>query len=90
MVTMMGWNSGSGWVGLLLMSLGMVAFWALVIIAIMALLPGVRGDGTDRSQAPEPEEALRVLDERLARGQLDAQDYRARREMLTHGITHGS
>jgi len=85
MVTMMGWNGGPGWVGWLLMSVGMVAFWALVIMAIMALLPGVRADGTDRCRAWESEDALRVLDERLARGQLDVQDYRARRELLTHG-----
>lgn len=80
----MGWNGGVGWVGWLLMSLGMIAFWSLVVVATIALLPGVRDDEAERRRRPEPEDALRVLDERLARGQLDAQDYRARRELLRH------
>jgi hypothetical protein len=42
MVTMMGWNGEPGWAGWLLMSVGMVAFWVLVAIAIVALLPGVK------------------------------------------------
>jgi hypothetical protein len=50
MVTMMGWNSGPGWVGWLLSSVGMVAFWALVAIATMALLPGVQHDQAHRGR----------------------------------------
>ncbi len=69
----------------LLMNVGMVAFWTLVVLAMRALMPGVRDDGAERNRRPEPEDALSVLDGRLARGQLDAQDYRARRELLTHG-----
>jgi putative membrane protein len=81
MVTMMWWNGGAGWAGWLLMSVGMVAFWFLVIIAIMALLPGVQGD----HRGPEPKDALRVLDEQLARGELEVQDYSTRRELLSRG-----
>jgi putative membrane protein len=83
MVTMMWWNGGAGWTDWLLMSVGMVAFWFLVIIAIRALLPGVGDDRVDRSCGrAEPQEPLRVLDERLARGEMDVQAYRACRELL--------
>ena len=83
---MMWWNGGAGWTDWLLMSVGMVAFWFLVIIAIRALLPGVGGDRADsgrgRAEPQAPQEPLRVLDERLARGELDVQAYRACRELL--------
>ena len=80
---MMFWNGGVGWVSWLLMSVGMVAFWFLVIIAIRTLLPGVGGDWADRGRGrAETQDALGVLDERLARGELDVQEYRARREAL--------
>ncbi len=78
---MMWWNGGAGWAGWLLMSVGVVAFWFLVIIAIAALLPGVQDD----HRGPEPKDALRVLDEQLARGELEVQDYRTRRELLSRG-----
>jgi len=84
---MMLWNGGAGWVSWLLMSVGMVAFWFLVIMAIRVLLPGVGEDWADRGRGrPQTQDALRVLDARLARGELDVQEYRARREALRgHG-----
>jgi putative membrane protein len=83
MVSMMWWNGGAGWAGWLLMSVGMFAFWFLVIIAIRMLLPGVGDDQADRRRGrAEPQEPLRELDERLARGEMDVQAYRACRELL--------
>ena len=73
---MMGWyQDGMGWGGWLLMTLAMVAFWALVVFAVVALF---------RSDAPgaarrTPEQ---ILDERLARGEIDAAEYQARRDAL--------
>lgn len=54
---------------------GSALFWvalaALVVLAIVRLAPTrERGD------------ALSVLDERLARGEIDAEDYRARRSLI--------
>ena len=67
---MMGWNDRAGWVGwVLLMNVGIIAFWTLVVLAMMTLLPGVRDDGAERNRRPEPDDALRVLDERLACGE---------------------
>jgi putative membrane protein len=83
MVTMMWWNGGAGWAGWLLMSVGMFAFWFLVIIAIRALLPGVGDDGANRRRGgPEAQDALYLLDGRLARGEMNVQEYRARRDLL--------
>lgn len=45
---MMGWNGGPGWVSWLLMSLGMVAFWVLLVLAIMVILPGVHDERKHR------------------------------------------
>lgn len=75
---MMGWyDDGMGWGGWLLMTLAMVAFWALVVFAVVALFRGAETGVTPRT----PEQ---ILDERLARGEIDAAEYRARRDAL-HG-----
>ena len=50
---MMWWNGGAGWAGWLLMSVGMVAFWALVIVAVIALIPGVRDERHRCLRQPE-------------------------------------
>jgi putative membrane protein len=62
--------SGLGW---LLMTLGMLGFWALVAVLAVALLrrPGRPG------QQPRPG-AEEILAERLARGEIEADEYRQR------------
>jgi len=48
---MMVWRNGvPGWTGWLLMSVGIVAFWVMTAIAIIALLPGVRNDRAERKR----------------------------------------
>ena len=77
---MMGWyNDGSwGWGSWLVMMLVMVAFWGLVIFAIVALFRG----GSAKSDRTPDRDPLRVLDERFARGEIDEDEYRARAEVL--------
>jgi len=48
MVTMVGWSGGLGWLGLLSMSVGVVAFWVLAGVAIVALLPGIHDESAHR------------------------------------------
>ena len=80
---MMGWYHDSmGWGGWLLMTLAMVAFWALVVFAVVALFRGTE-PRTDR-RTPE-----QILDERFARGEIDEVEYQARRHAL-HADHHGS
>jgi putative membrane protein len=78
---MMGWYNGMGWGGWILMTLVMLAFWALVIFAVVAVF---RGFG--RSSGPvEPttrRDALETLQERFARGEIDADEYEARARVL--------
>ena len=69
----MNWyHEGLGWGGWLLMTVGMVAFWSLVVFAVVTLF-------RTESPARTPEQ---ILDERFARGELDAEEYHLRRTAL--------
>lgn len=58
----------------------MILVWGLVIWALVLLLRN-RGSvfGATKSSSPTPKQ---ILDERLARGEIDAKDYKARLEVL--------
>jgi putative membrane protein len=61
----------------------MVTFWALVIGALVAVIRAGGAGGADaptRRQAPEE-----ILAERLARGEIDEDDYHQRLDTL-HGL----
>jgi putative membrane protein len=77
--TMMGWyHDGMGWGGWLVMSLGMVAFWGLVLWAVVVLFRDTPpGDARPAHHGPQD-----TLDERFARGEIDEAEYRARAEVL--------
>ena len=61
------------------MMMGMLAFWLLIPLAAVWLL---RGDGS--SDRTDPDRALRILQERFARGEIDAAEYETRRKLI-HG-----
>lgn len=89
-----GWGVAGWWA----MGVGMLLFWGLVAVAIFAVIR-LTDRGRDRrdtgqvaGQAPEQiqgqhsggrSEALRVLDERFARGDIDEEEYRRRRDVLS-------
>jgi len=81
------WGCDWGWGAWLAMMVMMVVFWGLVIAAVVALvryLGGTRqgdrtGSGSGRASAEE------VLAERFARGEIDADEYTRRRELLQAG-----
>ena len=78
------WGNGMGWGGWLLMTLTTVAFWALVVFGIVALFRGAGGVGPRSSGRQQ--DARQILDERFARGEIDAEEYRTRQSILsTHG-----
>ena len=64
----------SGW-GWLLMTLGMLGFWTLVAVLALLRRPGQ----PDQQPRPGAEE---ILAERLARGELDPDEYRQRLQTL--------
>jgi putative membrane protein len=82
-MTMMGWYSGWGWAGWLTMSLIMLAFWALVAVGVVALVRTLRREDRDRSAVPPVESARAILDSRFARGEIDADEYERRRDLLS-------
>jgi putative membrane protein len=81
MVAMMFWYSGhwAFWQAGLMWG-GMIVFWGLLIWGIYAVIssstrrPGGKERGAD---------ARRILDERLARGEIDAEEYRRVRDVLS-------
>jgi putative membrane protein len=79
---MMNGYTMSGW-GWLLMTLGMLGFWALVAVLARALLrrPSPPDQQPPPDQPPRPG-AEEILAERLARGELDPEEYRQRLQTL--------
>ena len=75
------WGNGWGWGDWLAMSLMMVVFWGLVIGGIVYL---VRTLGRPRDDRPAADERTpgRILEERFARGEIDEEEYKQRRETL--------
>ena len=79
---MMHWfYGGMGWTGWLMMTLVMVAFWALVVYAVVAI---TRSDRPTRDKT-EDEDPLRILDRRFARGEIDEDEYHRRHGALETG-----
>ncbi|WP_404380337.1 SHOCT domain-containing protein [Knoellia locipacati] len=74
------WNDGMGWTGWLLMSLTAIAFWALVVVAVVALFRGTRSDPKQTRDGND--DARRILDQRFARGEIDTDEYHARQVVL--------
>lgn len=74
------WQAGPMWVA-------MIAFWALLIWAVYAPVtgatrrPGQAGPGGQ----PQASDARRILDERLARGEVDTEEYQRLRNLLDGG-----
>ena len=68
------WGGGVHWWGWLLGFVAMVAFWSLVVWAIWYFVTGLtRRSPEEPPQAPG--DAKRILDERLARGEIDTEEY---------------
>ena len=64
------YGSPMGWGGFVLMTLGMIVFWGGLLAIIVVLLR--RHDGT----------AIRILEERLAKGEIDDEEFSRVRKTL--------
>ena len=69
------WQGGLMW-------LGMLVFWGLVIWAIYALVKNLTRKTPDSDRGGD---ALRILDQRLARGEIDADEYQRLRDLISSG-----
>lgn len=79
------WHDAWGWgtAGFLLMVLMMALFWGAIIAtavwAIRQFRPREVGTGGG------PTNAMRILEDRFARGEIDADEFQQRREILRGG-----
>lgn len=76
-----GWDTGMGVAGWTLMIVFWTALVALVGLAITRLFPSSRDDRS-ADQGTSPESPQRLLDGRLARGEIDIETYERLREVL--------
>lgn len=67
------------WLWGLFGSLFMIAFWAGIIFLIVALVRR----GSSRGATTSRGSALRILEERYAKGEIDRDDFVERRKLLT-------
>ncbi len=86
---MMFWYGNAGWAfwQVALMWVGMIAFWGLLIWAVYALITGANrrtGQGPS-ARDRRGGDARRILDERLARGEIDTDEYQHLRDVLASG-----
>jgi putative membrane protein len=72
------WQDGWGAGNWLVMSVMMLLFWGLIIGFVVWLVRGRLG-----ASQPDVNRARQILDERFARGEIDAEEYRQRRDHLT-------
>lgn len=72
MISMWHWNGMGPWGWIL-----MVAFWVAVVALVIWTVRSTGGQAR-----PDPDQALRILDERFARGEIDQQEYEERRRVL--------
>ena len=77
---MWGYGYGDGsWVGWLVMGIVMLVFWGLVVAGVIFAFRYFGHDHEHRGRG----DALRILDERYARGEIDADEYNRRRQLLS-------
>lgn len=74
---------GMGWGGgMLLGSVFMILFWVFLIAGAAWLALAIGRQGGDRTAAPGRSAAPAILEERLARGEIDVEEYRARKAAM--------
>ena len=61
------------------MAVGMVLFWGLVVVGVITLVRYLARNSWSTAERPTPEH---VLAERFARGDIDEQEFRQRRDTL--------
>lgn len=69
------WQGGLMWVG-------MIVFWGLLIWAVYALITNLTRKPPDTARG---DGARQILDQRLARGEIDAGEYQRLRDLITAG-----
>lgn len=78
------WGGGWHWWDWLVGVVVMVAFWTVIMWALWILVGGLLGrrEGDRREGDRRSTSATRILDERLARGEIGPEEYRSLRQVL--------
>jgi len=77
---------GAGWLYPIAGVAIIVLFWGLVVAAIvLAVRWLIRADRRGRSEGPANPDALEILRQRYARGEIDEAEYERRRQVLRGG-----
>ena len=81
---MNGWHGGGGPVGWFGLALLMLMFWGVIVAVVIVAVgwPSRRRADDSGSKPPPRDPSLRILDERFARGEIDEEEYRRRRDVL--------
>ncbi len=81
---MYGWNGGWGWGAWVAMGFMMVVFWGLIAAVVIVALRSShhRHEMPPGAGVSAEDDALHVLDARFARGEIDAEEYTSRRDLL--------
>lgn len=66
---------GFGWIFMLI-------FWGIIIWAIVALVQYATGSDSHWSKKEKEDEAVRILKERYARGEINKEEYEERKSLL--------
>jgi putative membrane protein len=78
-------NGGTHWGLLIVMIVAMLAFFAILAWAIVTIVRQRDGQHPGGAQLPPASggpDPLRILDERLARGEIEVDEYTRRRDLL--------
>ena len=73
---------GAGWGWWILMTIGMVAFWAAIIYLVVWLVRGTRSARDQQPMNTSSETPLEILKRRLAAGEISVDEYNEKRAAL--------
>ena len=78
------WDGSWGWGAWFAMALMMLAFWGLIAAVVIVAFRswGHHNQGSPASGPSSEGDALSILDSRFARGDIDAEEYTSRRDLL--------
>jgi putative membrane protein len=84
----MTWHDQWGWGvgGLFVMVVFMLLFWGAIIALVVWAVRQFRPPGPPPPPAHGGDPAMRILEERFARGEIDADEFTRRRDTLRGGL----